>query len=96
MCLTKQDLIRIKQEIETSYTNIKKRVVLCGGTGCLANGGDKIYKEFVKLLKEQGLSVTVDLQKEDKNNDVSIAQSGCQGFCQMGPLVTILPDEILT
>ena len=26
---------------------------------------------------------------------VTLNQSGCQGFCQMGPLVSVLPDNIL-
>ncbi|MCP4481381.1 MAG: 4Fe-4S dicluster domain-containing protein [bacterium] len=95
MCINREELVKLKQEMDETFSSFKKRVVLCGGTGCMSNGGDKVYDEFLKVLAEEGLDVTVDLKKEDKGKDLSIAKSGCQGFCQMGSLVTVLPDEIL-
>jgi NADP-reducing hydrogenase subunit HndC len=61
-----------------------KRVVLvCGGTGCLANDSDAILKEFEKQLKEKGLA--------DK---VSTNHVGCFGFCSQGPFVKIMPEGV--
>ena len=74
----------------------KRRVVLCAGTGCVANGAMKVYAAFQKRMQERSLPYTVELREEDDNRDkTAFTRSGCQGFCQMGPLVTILPENIL-
>ena len=72
----------------------KNRVVICAGTGCIANGSMKIYERFIEIIKEKGISFDVALEKEE-DSDLAFSMSGCQGFCQMGPLVTILPEGIL-
>ena len=79
-------------------TKVARRVVICAGTGCVANGATAIYKALVDQLNARGLYVVVELRKEHLNGHqppLAVTHSGCQGFCQMGPLVTILPDNIL-
>ncbi len=71
----------------------KARIVVCAGTGCMANGSLKIFERFQEVIKERGLSVTVALEKEEA--DYMLSESGCQGFCQMGPLVTLYPQGVL-
>jgi len=79
----------------TEYTSQEKaltrRVIVCAGTGCVANGSLKVYEAFARLSAEKNLNVVVEL-REEKPNSVYFSKSGCQGFCQMGPLVTILPE----
>lgn len=78
-----------------------RRVIVCAGTGCVANGSLRVYHAFVKLIEERGLSVETVLQFEDealpsdRTPGTLVTQSGCQGFCQMGPLVSIEPDGLL-
>lgn len=86
----------LKQQYTAYYEHVQKRIIICAGTGCIANGSMKVYDEFVKQIRFAGLeaAVKVDLVKEEKEN-ILVSGSGCQGFCQMGPLVTILPEEIL-
>ena len=72
---------------------IKRRVVICAGTGCVANGSLKVFEEFSAQAKAARLELTVELKPEAKG--IFVSHSGCQGFCQMGPLVTILPDNIM-
>jgi NADH-quinone oxidoreductase subunit F len=72
----------------------QRRVIICAGTGCMANGSLKVYEEFERRMKEAGLPVTLELRTED-NDSIRVSKSGCQGFCQMGPLVTVLPENIL-
>jgi len=69
------------------------RIVICAGTGCVAGGALKIYDKFRKALKERGMSVVVALEKE--KSDFGLAETGCKGFCQMGPLVTIKPLGVM-
>jgi NADH-quinone oxidoreductase subunit F len=72
----------------------KRRVIICAGTGCMANGSLKVYGEFERQMTEAGLNVALELRAED-DGSIRVSQSGCQGFCQMGPLVTVLPENIL-
>jgi NADH-quinone oxidoreductase subunit F len=72
-----------------------RRVIVCAGTGCVANGAYNILEALVRQVKESGLDVLVEFRTEQHQNQVALTKSGCQGFCQMGPLVTILPENIL-
>ena len=72
---------------------IKKRIIVCAGTGCMAGGALKIIEGFEALIKARKLDVTLVIDKHEDGYHVS--GSGCQGFCQMGPLVTIYPGKIM-
>ncbi len=61
-----------------------KTIRICCGTGCLANGSAAVAEEFERLTAlSEGITVECDIKR-----------TGCNGFCENGPLVTILPDEI--
>ena len=62
----------------------KRAIVVCGGTGCLANDSENILEELEKQVKERGL--------EDK---VTVNHVGCFGFCSQGPFVKIFPEDTL-
>lgn len=86
--------------IQQTYNNkidiLKRRIIVCAGTGCVANGSMKVYNELVDKINDAGLNVLVELKFEEEHgeNTLLVSESGCQGFCQMGPLVTIEPDDI--
>ncbi len=94
--VTNRTLKERKELFKSNLSKYKARIMVCAGTGCVANGSLKVYEELVNKIKEKGLSVAVavELEKEEKY-DYVMAQSGCQGFCQMGPLVTVYPQGIL-
>ena len=73
----------------------QRRVIVCAGTGCVANGAYQVITAFNDQIAAAGISVTTEFKAEQSSHDLRLNKSGCQGFCQMGPLVTILPDEIL-
>lgn len=80
----------IRQEQLKAQEEIKKqglRVLVCAGTGCVANGSLKIIEKF----KELGADVSV-LSDYDK---MTIVPTGCHGFCEQGVLV-IIPDKDVT
>lgn len=82
--------IDIKQEQLKAQEEIAKqglRVLVCAGTGCVANGSLKIIEKF----KELGADVSV-LSDYDK---MTIVPTGCHGFCEQGVLV-IIPDKDVT
>ena len=82
--------IDIKQEQLKAQEEIKSqglRVLVCAGTGCVANGSMQIIEKF----KELGADVSV-LTDYDK---MTIVPTGCHGFCEQGVLVSI-PDKHVT
>ncbi len=92
MCQSQINLEKIKHQFTKNYESVERRVIICAGTGCMANGAEKIYKAFLSEIAKAGLNVIVEL-KEEKG--IYLTKSGCQGFCQMGPLVTVEPDGFL-
>ena len=96
-CINAVKLAEIKDNFIKAQQNVKRRIILCAGTGCMAGGSMKVYDEVCKELKANGLDIVVELQKEKELNEkgVWMSKSGCQGFCQMGPLLSIEPDGIL-
>ncbi len=92
MCLSYKEIEAIKKEYADNAKDNKKRIVLCGGTGCVANGSLEIRDKFVEVIKEKGLDAIV---KVGGDSGVHVSISGCQGFCQKGPLVAIYPESTL-
>ncbi|MDO4552370.1 MAG: NADH-ubiquinone oxidoreductase-F iron-sulfur binding region domain-containing protein [Bacillota bacterium] len=82
-----------RDTFNTLSEQYQAKIIICAGTGCMANGSMDIFRRFREVVVQKGLSVTVALEKERAH--YMLSQSGCQGFCQMGPLVTILPQKIL-
>jgi len=72
-----------------------RRVIICAGTGCMANGAMKVFEQFKCEIAGSGLQVILELRAEATSDEVRLSKSGCQGFCQMGPLVSVVPDGIL-
>ncbi|MBP7211505.1 NADH-quinone oxidoreductase subunit NuoF [bacterium] len=80
----------IKAEQEKAKQHIEAqglRVLVCTGTGCIANGSLKVQEKF----KELGANVSA-LTNYDK---MTIVPTGCHGFCEQGVLV-IIPDLDVT
>lgn len=72
-----------------------RRVIVCAGTACVANGALKLIDALKAEIEKAGISVRVDVHEENKTKkDMYLSKSGCHGFCQQGPLVTILPEDI--
>ncbi|MDD3218625.1 MAG: NADH-ubiquinone oxidoreductase-F iron-sulfur binding region domain-containing protein [Lachnospiraceae bacterium] len=85
---TRETLSQIRQEESDKRTKEKCRILVCAGTGCVATGSLKIYEELKKLCEDDP-DVEVELQEHVEH--VGIVKSGCQGFCELGPLVRIEP-----
>ncbi|MEI8128283.1 MAG: NADH-quinone oxidoreductase subunit NuoF [bacterium] len=82
--------IDIKLEQENAKKHIEAqglRVLVCAGTGCVANGSLKVIEKF----KDLGANVST-LSGYDK---ITIVPTGCHGFCEQGVLV-IIPDKDIT
>ncbi|NDW12403.1 4Fe-4S dicluster domain-containing protein [Bacteroides sp. 214] len=91
------NLKQVQADYNQAAAHVKKRIIICAGTGCIANGSLKVYEAFEKALEVTGLKQFVDLEANYHDDDhvIQLTGSGCQGFCGQGPLVNILPDEIM-
>jgi len=59
----------------------RAHVLVCTGTGCTASGARDILAKFGEEIKAKGL-----------DKEISVVETGCQGFCEGGPLVIIYPE----
>ena len=91
MLKTRDDLVNLRKVYEEVAEKQKIKILICSGTGCIAGGAKDIYAEFLRIMNEQGISCTVSLEKEPHDESVGLKESGCHGFCEMGPLVRIEP-----
>jgi NADH-quinone oxidoreductase subunit F len=90
------DLEKTSAGYAAAAAAVKCRIILCAGTGCVANGALAVREALAKELEAAGLNVKLELSAHDDNHDIHyISRSGCQGFCQMGPLLHIEPAGIL-
>ena len=88
------NLKNIADDYAAKSKKAKKRIIVCAGTGCVANGALKVHKALEDALKAANIDVSLELKNETKDETIFISESGCQGFCQQGPLVNIEPDGI--
>ena len=98
MTAPKIDLNKVAGDYAKASEKIERRIVVCAGTGCVANGSLKVIDALVEKISAAGLDVITEVVGDmaDKANPMTqVSKSGCQGFCQMGPLVTIKPEGIL-
>lgn len=85
----------LKEFRTQSINQMKKedcRILICAGTGCLAGGSEKIYQKLSEMSK--GIE-GIKLEFGPEAAHVGVHQSGCHGFCEMGPLVRIEPWNYL-
>ncbi|MEA2031296.1 MAG: NADH-quinone oxidoreductase subunit NuoF [candidate division Zixibacteria bacterium] len=76
-------LTKLRKELVASEKNHTKKIMVCCGPGCLANGSAEIVEEFRKVIKKKRIKgFKVEALKE----------TGCHGFCALGPLVVIEPS----
>lgn len=62
---------------------IRTELLLCGGTGCHSTGSLKFRDALQKELDKQGLG-----------DEIKIVETGCNGFCAVGPVMLVQPEGI--
>jgi NADH:ubiquinone oxidoreductase subunit F (NADH-binding)/(2Fe-2S) ferredoxin/NAD-dependent dihydropyrimidine dehydrogenase PreA subunit len=61
----------------------KTYLLICGGTGCHATGSLKVRDALIDELAAKQLQEKVE-----------VIETGCNGFCAMGPLMVVHPGDI--
>jgi NADH:ubiquinone oxidoreductase subunit F (NADH-binding)/(2Fe-2S) ferredoxin/NAD-dependent dihydropyrimidine dehydrogenase PreA subunit len=62
---------------------VRTQLMLCGGTGCHASGTKGFQEALQKELVRQGLA-----------EEIKIIETGCNGFCAVGPVMLVQPEGI--
>ena len=60
-------------------------ILVCCGTGCIATGALEVAESLRDELRGEGIQVVVE---------TVVKETGCNGFCENGPIVTVLPDNV--
>ena len=87
-----EDLTPARETAAAEMKSYDCRVLVCSGTGCIATGSNKIHQLFQELIADDP---AIDLQfaphdaAEHDGPKVGVHKTGCQGFCELGPLVRI-------
>lgn len=92
MLKSRQELQALRESVAKRMNAENKRIIVCAGAGCVSKGALKIYDNFAKIMKEKGINFSLELQKEPHSDSVRLKESGCHGFCEIGPLVRIEPQ----
>ena len=82
-----KNIEKIAKDYNDAYKKITGRVVICGGTGCIAGGSKKVYQAFQTEMEQRRIGFCLQITKDCHENYLSF--SGCRGFCAMGPLVSV-------
>lgn len=82
-----KNIEQIAEEYNSAYKKITGRVVVCGGTGCIAGGSKKVYQAFQEEMEKRKIGFCLQITKDCHENYLSF--SGCRGFCAQGPLVSV-------
>jgi len=61
----------------------RTHVLVCAGTGCVSCGAFGLKEAFEKEVARRGLA-----------DEVLIVATGCNGFCEKGPIVLVQPDNV--
>ncbi len=69
--------------LAAAWDETKPTVRVCDGTGCRALGSQKVLAALREELNNRRLETPVQ-----------VTGTGCPGFCECGPLVTIYPQRI--
>lgn len=63
--------------------HVRAHVLICAGTGCISSGSKKVEAALREELTRKGL-----------DKEVKIIETGCHGFCEMGPLLIVYPEGV--
>ena len=90
MIKTKEELLDIRKSAVEELASYDCRILVCSGTGCIATGSNKIHEIFKEMTDGlDGIKLEFAPHDKDEHDKIGVKKTGCQGFCELGPLVRI-------
>jgi NADH-quinone oxidoreductase subunit F len=62
----------------------RSHLLICGGTGCQSSGSLAVKKALLQELDKRGLV-----------SEIKVVETGCNGFCALGPIMVVYPEGII-
>jgi NADP-reducing hydrogenase subunit HndC len=62
----------------------RMQLLVCGGTGC----NDLQSEAILDNLR-------LELEANALENDIQVIKTGCFGLCKLGPIIKVMPDEVI-
>lgn len=96
-----QDLEQRAEAARAHRSSHRAEVLVCAGTGCVANGSLNVYAALKDALGDDAPGAPSVAMSGNGvclcggDGSVTVKHSGCHGFCEMGPLVRIEPEGLL-
>ena len=79
------EMRKINKELENGSEGKRctRHLSVCGGTGCMSAQSNEILLNLQNEIVAAGLA-----------DEVTVAITGCFGFCEKGPIVKVSPDNV--
>jgi len=77
------ELFDLREQLQAARAAVEQILTVCGGTGCQASKSLAVIDEIRAELKRRQLDASVKLRI-----------TGCQGFCEHGPIMVIDPSNL--
>ncbi|MBN1474949.1 MAG: NADH-quinone oxidoreductase subunit NuoF, partial [Syntrophaceae bacterium] len=72
------------KEDMSSMKVFRSHLLICGGTGCQASGSLAVKQSLIEEIDKRGLS-----------EEIKIVETGCNGFCALGPIMVVYPEGVI-
>lgn len=96
MMRSKEELLDMRKSAQEELASYDCRILVCSGTGCIATGSAKIHEEFQKLTDGiEGITLEFAPHDKEEHEKIGVKKTGCQGFCELGPLVRIQKGDFV-
>ncbi len=90
MIQNRDALVNVREDAVKTLGAYDCRILVCSGTGCIATGSEKVYEKFVEIARDaQGVVLEFAPHDEGEHQNLGVKRTGCQGVCELGPLVRI-------
>ena len=77
------ELDKFRKELKREASKMHPEISICVSTGCVARGSLDVLAALKKELTNMGLEEAF-----------KVKETGCQGFCEKGPKITVYPENI--
>ncbi len=74
----------LEAKMKEREAKFRKKICVCAGAGCLSSGGQQVLDRLRDTVKQGGM-----------DQEIAVVPTGCMGACNQGPLIKVLPDNLL-
>ena len=80
---SQEGLEQIRSRFQAQEKDVKYRLLVCAGAGCVSSGCHAVRDALTQALDEAGI-----------HDQVLIYETGCIGTCDLGPTLVVQPDDV--